>query len=632
MRLTLIFANLLMSTIMPTDAAMLPSAAAAPVRGVAAVAPQHRPAVAALTATAATPSTAAMPATTGDDALALYHKIQNCAEQDTKLGRAVAGAVEVLSQALRLYGDDALVTSFNGGKDAVVVLHLARAVSAGVAAQAAAQAADGHPAPPPPPPPGLRVIYFEQRDEFAEVDAFVHECVARYGLRLVSYDNTPFAEGLQKCIGEHGSRAFVLGTRSTDPNAAGQESFAPSSNWMPPFMRVNPILGWGYAEVWEFLRHFSLPYCSLYEVGYTSLGKRSDTAPNPALLKPDGSYAPAWELSEELLERAGRDAKLKLPLHPAEAAAARGEPIEARTAALLVIGDEILSGKTPEANGYEAARALKACGVTLRRVAVVADRLGEISTELSKMAAEFDIVMTSGGLGPTHDDITVRATAAGLRRPYERNAQMEATIRAKLADTVQDEVVTKMSTLPRGALLRQPPNAEESWPILQCANVFVLPGVPHLFLSKVRDAAPLPPLATPHAAPTSYPHPRPSSRQLGVICEHFLRGAPPAAQRKLLLRVEELSLVTALNEVVAAHQTVHFGSYPRDGSDDGVLTIITLEAPDEAELDAAVDALLATLPPDAVARVSSADEPFDSPPTSPVMQPATKAAPPPAAV
>ena len=395
----------------------------------------------------------------------------------------------MLSQALRLYGDDALVTSFNGGKDAVVVLHLTRAVSAGVAAQAAAQAADGHPARRR----RRRACASFTLSSATSLRRWTRSSTSAwgYGLRLVSYDNTPFAEGLQKCIGEHGSRAFVLGTRSTDPNAAGQESFAPSSNWMPPFMRVNPILGWGYAEVWEFLRHFSLPYCSLYEVGYTSLGKRSDTAPNPALLKPDGSYAPAWELSEELLERAGRDAKLQLPLHPAEAAAARGEPIEARTAALLVIGDEILSGKTPEANGYEAARALKACGVTLRRVAVVADRLGEISTELSKMAAEFDIVMTSGGLGPTHDDITVRATAAGLRRPYERNAQMEATIRAKLADTVQDEVVTKMSTLPRGALLRQPPNAEESWPILQCANVFVLPGVPHLFLSKVRDAAPL---------------------------------------------------------------------------------------------------------------------------------------------
>ena len=157
---------------------------------------------------------------------------------------------------------------------------------------------------------------------------------------------------------------------------------------------------------------------------------------------------------------------------------------------------------------------------------------------------------------------------------------MEATIRAKLADTVQDEVVTKMSTLPRGALLRQPPNAEESWPILQCANVFVLPGVPHLFLSKVRDAAPLPPPPTrpPHLSPLTSPSPVPSSRQLGVICEHFLRGAPPAAQRKLLLRVEELSLVTALNEVVAAHQTVHFGSYPRDGSDDGVDFLIVAAA------------------------------------------------------
>ena len=90
--------------------------------------------------------------------------------------------------------------------------------------------------------------------------------------------------------------------------------------------------------MWHFLRLFDLPYCSLYDDGYTSLGKRSDTAPNPALLKPDGSYAPAWELSEELLERAGRDAKLQLPLHPAEAAAARGEPIEARTAALLEAG------------------------------------------------------------------------------------------------------------------------------------------------------------------------------------------------------------------------------------------------------------------------------------------------------
>ena len=66
-----------------------------------------------------------------------------------------------------------------------------------------------------------------------------------------------FAQGIANCIEEHGSKAFVLGTRKADPNAGGQQFFEPSSDWMPPFMRVNPILGWGYAEVWEFLRHFS---------------------------------------------------------------------------------------------------------------------------------------------------------------------------------------------------------------------------------------------------------------------------------------------------------------------------------------------------------------------------------------
>ena len=78
----------------------------------------------------------------------------------------------------------------------------------------------------------------------------------------------------------------MLGTRATDPNAKGQQDFAPSSDWMPPFMRVNPVIYWSYADVWEFLQRFELPICCLYERGYTSLGKRSDTQPNPALLRP----------------------------------------------------------------------------------------------------------------------------------------------------------------------------------------------------------------------------------------------------------------------------------------------------------------------------------------------------------
>jgi len=77
--------------------------------------------------------------------------------------------------------------------------------------------------------------------------------------------------------------AFVLGTRTTDPNAGQQGQFAPSSHYMPAFMRVNPILVWTYGHIWHYLRTFQLPYCCLYDQGYTSLGTVLDTMPCPAL-------------------------------------------------------------------------------------------------------------------------------------------------------------------------------------------------------------------------------------------------------------------------------------------------------------------------------------------------------------
>lgn len=111
--------------------------------------------------------------------------------------------------------------------------------------------------------------------------------------------------------------AFVLGTREADPNAGSQGYFAPSSHYMPPFMRVNPIFEWTYGQVWHFLRLFSLPYCILYDQGYTSLGTTKDTLPCPALAVPGNStaglpkYWPAYMLQDWAQERAGRIKKDK---------------------------------------------------------------------------------------------------------------------------------------------------------------------------------------------------------------------------------------------------------------------------------------------------------------------------------
>ena len=293
----------------------------------------------------------------------------------------------------------------------------------------------------------------------------------------------------------------MLGTRSSDPNATGQQDFAPSSDWMPPFMRVNPILSWSYADVWAFLRVYTLPYCSLYDDGYTSLGKMRDTQRNPALRAADGTYACAWQLADGSLERAGRavrssstGAKVSAATASPDAAGAAaptsspaavvGESgssrVRAESAALLIVGDEILGGKISDDNTRLAASKLRLAGVTLRRVCVVPDEIEPIVSELRQMMTSFDVVLTSGGLGPTHDDITMKAVAQALGVQMERSAGMAQTIveRYRTAEReLPPQILEKMSTLPAGAIMRHDPSVPDAWPILQCGNVFVLPGV-----------------------------------------------------------------------------------------------------------------------------------------------------------
>jgi len=105
-------------------------------------------------------------------------------------------------------------------------------------------------------------------------------------------------------------KAIFVGTRRTDPHGGKLGPFNMTDRGWPEFMRVHPVLDWRYAEVWAFLRHLDIPYCELYDQGYTSLGGTNDTHPNPALRVEDGGavrYRPAYELVEDAEERLGRD-------------------------------------------------------------------------------------------------------------------------------------------------------------------------------------------------------------------------------------------------------------------------------------------------------------------------------------
>lgn len=97
-----------------------------------------------------------------------------------------------------------------------------------------------------------------------------------------------------------------MGQRRGDPWTDNMEYFTLSTPGWPEFTRVNPALDWKYGDVWRFLRGSELPYCCLYDQGYTSLGEQGDTAKNDALRLPNGEYRPAYQLAEEHLERSPR--------------------------------------------------------------------------------------------------------------------------------------------------------------------------------------------------------------------------------------------------------------------------------------------------------------------------------------
>ncbi|MGB8329304.1 MAG: molybdopterin-binding protein [Polyangiales bacterium] len=155
-----------------------------------------------------------------------------------------------------------------------------------------------------------------------------------------------------------------------------------------------------------------------------------------------------------------------------------------RTAAALIIGNEILTGKIPDTNTAFLARGLFELGIGLRRVVVCPDEVDIISRDLSELRASHDLVFTSGGVGPTHDDVTIEGVAASFSRPVVRSAAVEKMIRRYYGDRATDAHF-RMANMPEGAEMIR--SAEAPWPTVVIENVFVLPGVPEIFELKFTD-------------------------------------------------------------------------------------------------------------------------------------------------
>lgn len=232
------------------------------------------------------------------------------------------------------------------------------------------------------------------------------------------------------------------------------------------------------------------------------------------------------------------------------------------TAALIIIGNEILSGRTQDANLAFMGRTLNEAGIRLKEVRVVADEEPAIIEAVNVCRARYDHVFTTGGIGPTHDDITAACIAKAVGRRLVRHPEAERRLRAYYPPEKLNEARLKMAETPEGAELIDNPISVAPGFIVE--NIHVLPGVPSILQAMVDGLKPR------------------------------LKGGAVVRSKTVTVFCPEGDIARPLSEIQARHPRVEIGSYPfmqqnRFG------TSLVFRSADEAALGKAVDALLAVV-------------------------------------
>jgi molybdenum cofactor synthesis domain-containing protein len=235
---------------------------------------------------------------------------------------------------------------------------------------------------------------------------------------------------------------------------------------------------------------------------------------------------------------------------------------EPRTARAVIIGNELLSGKIGDQNLAVLARVLRRLGIRLEGAVVVPDDLDTISREVRSAADRSTWVFTSGGVGPTHDDVTIAAVARAFDRDVVVSDDMAELIRRAYGDKVRDGHLL-MARIPRGARLMR--SEDVPWPVVLLENVWVLPGVPEIFQAKMK------------------------------VVEGVVGAGQPFVSLSVLSTLDEGNLKPLLDRVVEAFPDVDVGSYPR-WTDPVARTRLTFDGRDAAACERARSAFVASLP------------------------------------